>query len=124
MTNRTEKGFWALLKTKLPGHLIRLESTTTSGIPDANVCLNGVETWIELKVKFRKGEPAVLPSQRAWHVKGVNHGRRVFVLTRAKGNIYIHGVNPTGEPWYRLIAWFTEPLGGEDWDALIRLVLK
>ena len=80
-----ESQFWALIKNKLPGHVERIENAIAKGTPDVNMCINGREVWIELKVldekgRFKKGEPS--PEQRLWHRKRQENGGTVFVLSR------------------------------------------
>lgn len=55
----------------------RIESTTSSGIPDLNGIHNGIEFWVELKI----GIPRLRPAQVAWHTKAKAQGRRVFILS-------------------------------------------
>ncbi len=45
-----EKDFWRSIQPKLNGHVNRVENIVGVGIPDVNICHNGIETWVELKV--------------------------------------------------------------------------
>lgn len=85
---KPESLFWRKLKKKLPpGHIIRVENPAHPGTPDVNLCVNGVESWPELKqVKaFPKREDtpvftgALRPDQILWH----------FLRSRAGGRSYI-----------------------------------
>jgi hypothetical protein len=80
-----ESQFWALIKGKLPGHVERMENAIAKGTPDVNLCFEGRELWIELKVleangNFKKGDPS--PEQLIWHMKRQIEGGRCFVLGR------------------------------------------
>lgn len=77
-----ESQFWALVKGKLPGHVERVENALTRGTPDVNMCVEGTELWLELKVLDDKGHCDLRPEQYLWHRKRQEHGGRVFVLAR------------------------------------------
>jgi hypothetical protein len=75
-----ESQFWALVKGKLPGHVERVENALTRGTPDVNMCFEGSEFWLELKVLDAKGHCELRPEQVLWHRKRQESGGRVFVL--------------------------------------------
>lgn len=77
-----ESQFWALVKGKLPGHVERVENALTRGTPDVNMCHEGSELWLELKVLDAKGHCELRPEQILWHRKRQESGGRVFVLAR------------------------------------------
>jgi len=57
-----------------------IESTTGRGIPDVNICYQGVEVWTELKI-FQGGRVLLRPEQYAWGVRRtIEHRGRVFVV--------------------------------------------
>ena len=58
-----ESQFWALVKGKLPGHVERVENALTRGTPDVNMCVEGTEFWLELKVLDTKGQCELRPEQ-------------------------------------------------------------
>jgi hypothetical protein len=75
---RPEQRFWQWLRPYIPGDVVRIENTVSNGFPDVNICLNGIETWLELKVfedffKVRK-------EQNVWGRRRSNAGGRVFVV--------------------------------------------
>jgi len=71
------------------GHCQPIEDSLASGIPDANVCLDGYESWVELKVAHD-----LTLEQRKWLVSRARAGGRVFVLKQVnKRVLLIHGVS-------------------------------
>ena len=54
----------ALIRGRVGIDIERLEVTSMSGVPDVNVCFNGVETWIELKI-ITQGQVLLRPFQYA-----------------------------------------------------------
>lgn len=87
-----ESQFWALVKGKLPGHVERVENALTRGTPDVNMCYQGIEVWLELKVLDNKGNCELRPEQYLWHRKRQEMGGKVFVLARNEGVIKIFQV--------------------------------
>lgn len=79
--NKTEARFWDSLRNAAPAGaaMLRIEDSLGRGVPDVNICLNGVESWVELKiargskVEFQKG-------QLAWMVERTRAGGRCFVV--------------------------------------------
>lgn len=61
------------------GHKTRIENSITSGMPDAHICLNGVDLWIEFKV-VKGGSPVIRPSQYAWHARRRSNGGKSFII--------------------------------------------
>ena len=57
---KPEQRIWRYLQDKIPGHIVRIESSTENGIPDVNGCYKGFHYWLEIKneengvVKIRK----------------------------------------------------------------------
>lgn len=74
----SEKKFWAWLRPKLPGHVIRIENSVGQGMPDANVCDGGREFWLELK--YGHSEVLLRPHQYAWGMRRAAHGGHVFII--------------------------------------------
>ncbi|CAB4182473.1 hypothetical protein UFOVP1090_15 [uncultured Caudovirales phage] len=64
-------------------HAQRIETSTASGVPDINFCVQGFEGWIETKVFTPSGKVLLRPYQRAWM-----HRRLI-----AKGEIFIVALN-------------------------------
>jgi len=83
-----EKNLWALFKKHLPYevHSQRIETGGTGlGIPDVNLCGNGMETWVELKVV--KGRRVMLsPEQVVWHFRRARAGGSSWILARDKAD--------------------------------------
>ena len=74
----------------------RIESWTGTGIPDANACKDGVESWIECKdvdepkrlstlIKHHK----VKPEQIAWELRRRKAGGRTFVALMVGKKFYL-----------------------------------
>jgi len=84
--NTLESTFWKLLRSHLPKgtHHQRIETGSVgTGIPDVNVCLEGIESWWELKVV--KGKRVELsPEQSAWAFRRWRSGGRTFIVARDK----------------------------------------
>jgi hypothetical protein len=80
----SEATFSKLVKSHLPvgAHWQRIETGSTgTGIPDVNICLNGKEIWVELKlIKGKRVDLA--PTQVAWHVKRSKAGGHTWILAR------------------------------------------
>jgi hypothetical protein len=91
--NTLEKSLWKLLKGHLPKgcDYQRIETGGVGlGVPDVNVCLDGVETWLELKVV--KGKRVELDSaQSTWHWRRVRAGGRVWILARDRYDLVRKG---------------------------------
>ena len=77
-------------RSKLPkGHILRVENPAGPGTPDLNLCIRGVESWVEFKrVKKLPKSPqtpvftgCLEPHQVLWH----------FNRSRAGGRSYIAG---------------------------------
>lgn len=80
-----EATFYRWIATKLTEfgceHWDRIESSTSKGIPDLDICHKGRCTKIELKAE--KGNQVHLrPEQRNWINKRVKSGGRVFILVK------------------------------------------
>lgn len=88
-----ESQFWALVKDKLPGHVERVENALTRGTPDVNMCANGIEVWLELKVLDTKGHCELRPEQLLWHRKRQEAGGKVFVLARNEDTLKLYQVS-------------------------------
>jgi len=84
----TEKNLRELLKRRLPPktHFCPMENTSGPGTPDVNLCLNGVEVWLELKIIVGKRklrfQKALSASQRNWLVSRSRAGGNAFLLAR------------------------------------------
>lgn len=85
--NTPERDFYNYLRTLLPGHVHRIESIG-SGIPDLNVCFEGKEIWIELKV-FDLDIVLLRKEQYAWGMRRSAMGGNVFILCRHSDHIWV-----------------------------------
>lgn len=86
--NSRESSLWKMLKGHMPSSwdVQRIETGSTGrGIPDVNVCVDGHEFWIELKVvQGRRVE--LSPEQVAWHYRRTRAGGRTWILARDKAD--------------------------------------
>lgn len=60
-------------------HVVAIENNIGRGMPDLNICHDGKEVWVELKV-FSIGRVLIRPEQYAWGMKrSVEHGGTVYI---------------------------------------------
>jgi hypothetical protein len=92
MTSEQKFNRW-IADTFHGAHVQRIENTTTNGVPDFNMCLNGREIWVEAKVLYPKGI-LLRKEQYAWAVSRSECGGRVFVLTwdEAHNTVIVHSI--------------------------------
>lgn len=78
---KAEQKFYQWFKKQLPinADCCRVETSTMGGMPDVNVCLNGVEIWVELKC-FVGGRVLIRPEQNAWMHRRAAADGKVFLL--------------------------------------------
>lgn len=87
----SEKDFVSWIKRELETcDVVKIESSTSRGIPDLNVASCSKEIWIEAKVCV-KHRVLLRPEQYAWGMRRAIHGGRVFVvaLEPQRGLIFI-----------------------------------
>lgn len=83
INSEAEFSAWILKNLNKMGHACRIENSIGSGFPDINVCQEGQETWLELKlgcfdaVLLRK-------EQFAWGMRRTAAGGRVRVFSYCK----------------------------------------
>tara|TARA_X000001382_G_scaffold10998_1_gene7492 strand:- start:1747 stop:2142 length:396 start_codon:yes stop_codon:yes gene_type:complete len=83
-----EKDFWRSIQPKLNGHVNRVENIAGVGIPDVNICHNGIETWVELKVAV--GRYLLFEwSQISWYKHRGQEQGRVKIVAKHKEDIII-----------------------------------
>jgi len=82
----TEAQLWALLRTNLQGHFVRIENAISVGVPDVNACHDGVEVWIELKTGSGN-YISLRSSQLAWFIRRISVGGNLKVVYRVKDTI-------------------------------------
>lgn len=80
---KLESKFYQEIKKALPNvHFQRIETNVGLGVPDLNGCIDGVEFWLELKV--RSGTALGLSKfQKSWIIRRGKAGGRVFILQKA-----------------------------------------
>lgn len=87
ITEDKEIKFWHWLHNKLLKEKVdmqRIENTTGGGVPDVNMCHQGSEVWIELKVHV-SGCVVLRKQQFAWLTRRAGHD----------GNCIVMALNPT-----------------------------
>ena len=84
-----------LFKYHLPKiHWTPIETgDTTSGVPDTNGCIGGVEFWVEFK-QTSTNKVNMRPGQIGWIHRRWRHGGRVWIAVRQRHN----GGPRLGEP--------------------------
>ena len=76
------------IKNKWLGHIVRIESSTTSGIPDLFICFAGICVWLEVKVL--RGDYIYLEKfQPQFHVSNHISKGNCFILAADKQSIKI-----------------------------------
>ena len=80
-----EAKFWEWMRPKLAInsgiHLLRIENSTGRGTPDLNICLNGIEIWVELKVADPQYRTRIRKEQNVFGIKRSLAGGRAFVIS-------------------------------------------
>lgn len=92
-----ESYFWTQIKAGLNDehtHLCRIENTAGTGISDVNVCVNGLELWLELKV-FHGKYLHFRTSQRIWITRRLQVGGTVWIVTRNGDDLEIYDAAAT-----------------------------
>jgi hypothetical protein len=84
-----EQKLWDFLRTVIPGDTIRIENAAGNGTPDVNVCYEGDEIWIELKVCPRD-KVLVRKEQRVWGFRRARSGGRVWIINRDGDFLYFY----------------------------------
>ncbi len=99
----TEKSAYATFRRNIPSgtRLDRIENLMVSGMPDCNLCIAGVEWWIELKcpktparatTPLFSGNHGVSNAQIAWHDRQIRAGGNSgFLICTDNHWAFIHG---------------------------------
>ena len=99
------------------GHCQPIEDALTAGVPDVSACLNGFDSWVEIKVAHD-----LTLEQRKWLVARARAGGRVFVLKQVdKRIVLIHGINAA---LYLDRSWQDVEILAEGWDAVLEALSK
>jgi len=79
-------------------HLQRIETSTSNGVPDLNVCYSGREFWIELKTKKGTFLSQMRNEQISWTLRRVWAGGRCFGLSHWQStySLYLLECNKNG----------------------------
>lgn len=78
---KQEDRFREWIRSNLPSdcHVQRIETVTSSGVPDLNLCWRGKEVWAELKV-LPHDNVLLRKEQYAWGIRRSKAGGNVIVL--------------------------------------------
>lgn len=118
----------------------RIENAVGTGQPDVNICVDGVESWVEIKSPTEPVRPTtklfgsnhkLLLSQRNWMLEQRNAKGRAWVLIETDkrwmliSHVHADSVNDrTVSGLMAVSSWLaTKPVTKNDWEAL-REVLK
>lgn len=100
MARRPERNFFEQLRRNLPkcGHrvdLARVENTATTGYPDVNYCISGVEghtelkAWERVRLTGRFTVPKLREDQAAWLFRRSHLGGRAYLLARVNKDVVL-----------------------------------
>ncbi len=107
------------------GHTIRVENgSTDAGTPDTNICIEGVEFWMELK---RQETFQIKATQISWSLRRTRNGGNVFIVCKMRnGELYIwdakHSIRMLFEAQKPINPEYT--LSRNDWKELPELLLS
>ena len=89
----SEGSLWSWLRARLPrGHVSRIESDTSAGIPDVYFRNRSGPVWLELKFLRKKklpfGEDGLRPGQIRWILDEVMEGGTVYIVADVRGTVF------------------------------------
>jgi hypothetical protein len=84
---KRERDFYRYLTQYFPGHVTRIETRTTCGVPDIVICHVGITVWVELKSTFTGSYTLLRKEQYAWGMGHATKGGKVFVISRLEDRI-------------------------------------
>ncbi len=86
-----ESYLWSQFKEAMAGfaHASRIENTAGNGMSDVNLCKNGKEIWVELKM-FKGRRLHFRNSQLSWICSRHNFGGRIFVVARNDDSLFAY----------------------------------
>lgn len=95
MTPEAKFSKWIIHTLLTMCDVTRVENSISSGMPDINACINGVEFWIETKIMDPKCRTLLRPYQYAWIMRRSVAMGRVFVISETRmGDVHVwHGRN-------------------------------
>jgi hypothetical protein len=79
-----EQSLWVTVRKNLPGDKMRIENLIGAGTPDVNVCFQGKEVWLELKIN-ENGRYKIRKEQHVWGMLRARLGG---------GSVYLLGYRP------------------------------
>ena len=122
---KEESKLYQKIKKALPNvHFQRIETNIALGVPDVNGCYQGIEFWLELKVKKGKQTP-LTKYQKAWIVKRASHGGKVFIINFDLGQravkLYDYNSCVNRDPFATLpVSHFPHPVS---WPAVLNKII-
>jgi hypothetical protein len=114
--------------------LNRIENSVGDGVPDVNICCNGLECWVEIKIGSVRRNPeqpifdkkyGVTVEQINWHINQRQAGGASYLLIRIADELYLIAGSEAGviNLWtlsdFRRgsMMWAKVPVGQAFWDA-------
>ena len=140
----SEKLAWEAFRANVPfigDRVDRIENLVGSGFPDVNVCIGGVESWIEIKAPTeprRAGTPLfgsnhkLSLEQRNWFLRQHQAGGigNIYIETQQRRMLISgrHADLVNSLTTQQLVMWSiwhaTRPTKGESWSALRAALAK
>ena len=138
----SEKNTYNLFKKGIEGKAVRIdriENVRVDGMPDVNVCVEGIESWIEIKSPkepVRINTPLfgsnhkLSQSQLNWFMRQAQAGGKAFILIRSdkrmllvKG-VYADEINSLTATQIMILCSFSAPVPtpAEHWQKLKRIL--
>lgn len=119
---KPEQSLWQLIKPYIPGHVERVENTSSTGTPDVMWCWDGKVRWLELKVSKAPDVADFRPSQKVWHLKHTSEGGRVFALFRCGDTLLLYKVclKSRTETQYAEVWKGTKPWNWQQFQDILR----
>jgi hypothetical protein len=68
----------------------RIETSTSSGVPDIYLVHQGFSVWIESKILTPRGQALLRPYQQAWHYRHGVAGGKTLILGYDTENDVVH----------------------------------
>ena len=138
----SEKNTYNLFKKGIEGKAVRIdriENVRVDGMPDVNVCVEGIESWVEIKSPkepVRINTPLfgsnhkLSQAQLNWFMRQAQAGGKAFILIRSdkrmllvKG-VYADEINSLTITQIMILCSFSAPVPtpAEHWQQLKRIL--
>lgn len=106
----SEKKLWNRVRKYLPGIAERVENILDKGTPDVHGECHAGGYWVELKAPLTVSEPEdpadlLDPFQRAWFVRRLRYGARLFVIAQFKRHVAFYKASLVGQKLFLFDLW-------------------